>query len=487
MQIKKKKEHNRVPKVFISSTVKGIYSKDIGLKPYREEIYKMITTEFEWECACSGESDQYFWGSNLSACLNAVEYADLYIGIFWRRYGNLVARFGLPMTELEFYKALNLKKPMRIYVIDANYREYRLQLFLDWLKWEQYLCFCTLNELKEKIRSDLEDFGRRWPLKELIEKFVPPSYLDEIMKELNLLPLELPFLSQELCYKEFDKEFFLEKLQNMRARQSNHQYAEMLKEGWDAINMLRLRLPHKYKEFRNQWVAFLKLWEDACGWFGYIEGAFGSLWASNLIMEMYRLLEAWPLYNTGANMVASSLYALSTLKESKTPLLKEERWRKELTAQARKILQQSFDYNNFAFYRSDKISLGIWSVRGNIYRKLGNFEEAVKSHSTAIDLCISEEQYGMQCSHLGRSKILKGNKEGIKDLEKGAEICGKIETPSAIRTKKALGQGLAILSEWDRAEEETKKAFQLAKKMQLGHQVETIKASLKKIKEKKKI
>jgi len=484
MQITKYKQ---APRVFISSTVSGADSKDLGLKSYREKIHRMITTEFEWECVCSGESDQYFWGSNLSACLNAVKYTDLYIGIFWKRYGEPVVPLGLPMTELEFYTAMNSGRPMRIYVIDADYRERHLQLFIDWLKGEQYLCFCKLHELKERIRRDLEEFGRRWPSKELIAEFVPPFYLSEIMSKLKLLPLELPFLTEELECKRFDKEFVLEKLENMRIRQSSHQYVEMLKEGWDVINMLRLRPPHKYREFRNLWAEFLRFWEDACGWYGYIEGTFGSLSASKALRDIYRLLEAWPLYDSAASIISSSLYTLSTLKESKASFIENAGWRKELQTQARKILDQSLTYIQFPFYRSSKISSTVWSIRGNIYRQRGNFEEAVRSHLKAIGTCTSKEEYGMQLSHLGRAKILKGNREAIKDLEQGARICGKLDTPSAARAIKALGQGLVVLEEWDRADEEIRKALRLAKKMELGHQIETIKATLNRIREERAV
>ncbi len=62
MLIGQMKKHEQVPKVFISSTVKGIDPKDSGLKPYREEIYRIITSEFGWDCICSEESGQYFGG-----------------------------------------------------------------------------------------------------------------------------------------------------------------------------------------------------------------------------------------------------------------------------------------------------------------------------------------------------------------------------------------------------------------------------------------
>ncbi len=231
------------------------------------------------------------------------------------------------MTELEFYHAMNLRKPMRIYVIQDKYREQFLQLFLDLLKLEQYLCFCTLHELKAKIRKDLEEFGRRWPSKELIAEFVPPFYLDEVMRKLSVLPLELPFLTQELEYRRFDKDFVLEKLQKMRTKDLSHQYVEVLKEGWGVMNMLRLRpLSYKYREFCNLWVEFLKYWEDACGWYGYVEGTFGSVWASKALWETYRLLEAWPLYNSATSGVSSSLYTLSTLKEAKASFIEDLEW-----------------------------------------------------------------------------------------------------------------------------------------------------------------
>lgn len=477
---------HKVPKIFISSTIKGKAPSDPCLEPYRQEICKMITSEFGWESICFEENDKYFSGSNISACLNAVQYADLYIGIFWKRHGSLITPFCLPLTELEFYRALNLKKPMRIYVIESTTREPYLQLFLDWVKGERFLCFCNLNELKGNIRNFLNHFGNIWFSKKLVSLLVPPSYIDEVLKKLYILPMELTIIPKETVCNIFDKEFIIVKLKKMKLLQSNYKYDEIIKEGWEILNMLSLKPPVKNKEFYELWIEFLQLWENACSWYGYIDGTFGSLWAAKSLMEMYRMTEIWPLFNSAASIVSSSTYALATLKQSKSQFIEDSKWQHELQKQSENLLHQALDYINFSFLRGGITSSGVWSIKGNIYRKLGDFDKAIKSHLMAIDKCISDEGYGIQISHLGRAKILKGDKKGLKNLEEGMTICNDLQSPSKVRTLKALGQGLIKLRKLDRAEEIIKKALHLAKKRGLGHQLESIKAALEIIKKRKR-
>jgi len=453
---------DKVLQVFLSSTIKGKTPDDPGLEPYREKIRKMITSEFGWKCICSEENNVEFWGSNVSACLNAVGSADLYIGIFWKRYGTIITDSGLPLTEMEFYRALNLRKPMKIYVIESDQREPSLQLFLDWIKHNQFLVFCKTGELREKIRVDLEYFGKKWPSKKILSTFVPPSYLDEILKKLDLLPLELDVFDTKPRTGTFDKDFVLKKLENMKIFHTLYDYEVVIREGWEVLNMLRFRPPYKYKEFRGILISFLLLWENSCNWYGYIEGPFGSFWAAKSLREIYRLREAWSLLNSAASIVSSNIYAIATLKQSKSMFIK------------------------ISFYRGGTVSSAIWSIRGNINRKLGDFDEAIKCHLMARNRCTSDEGEGIQLSHLGRAKILKGDKEGLRDLEEGVKLCYQLPSPSSVRTLKALGQGLIKLRKLYKAEDVMKMAHEFAKERKLGHQLKSIEAMQELIKNKKK-
>lgn len=135
------KNNDNFPKVFLSSTIKGKTPYDPGLGPYRDKIRNMIINDFGWNCTLSEKDSSDFWGSNVSACLNAVSNSDLYIGIFWKRYGTIITDSGLPLTEMEFYRALNKRMPMKIYVIESSKRETSLQSLLDWVRHEQFLVF----------------------------------------------------------------------------------------------------------------------------------------------------------------------------------------------------------------------------------------------------------------------------------------------------------------------------------------------------------
>jgi tetratricopeptide (TPR) repeat protein len=238
--------------------------------------------------------------------------------------------------------------------------------------------------------------------------------------------------------------------------------------------MLRFRPPEGYPEFRGFWIALLTMWEDACNWYGYIQGSLGSLWAAKALREIFRLSEAWHLFNSSASVIASNLYALATSIEAKAECEEYSEWKRELSNQAREFLSRSLNCVNISFHREPALSVSTCSIRGNIYRKLGNYEEAIRSHRMALQRCTSDESRGMQISHMGRARILCNDKEGLSYLDEAVAICRDIKSPSEVRTLKALGQGLIVLKEYDRAEEITNKACELAEKRKLGHQLESL-------------
>ena len=465
-----------VPRVFLSSTVKGYAPDDPGLEPYRERIEELIVGKFGWRCLRSEGTGAGFWGTNVSACLNAVASADLFIGIFWKRYGLVIPASGLPLTEMEFYRALNMKKPMRLFVIKSEQKEPLLQVFLNWVSHEQFVIICDLDDLLQKIEEALEDFGSKWPSESLLSLLVPPFYIDEILTKLDLLPRELCIFRTEPKHDVFDKDLVSSKLERIKLLHELYAYEEVICEGWHVLSMLRFRPPDRCPEFRRFWISFLSMWEDACNWYGYIQGSLGSLWAAMTLREIYRLSEAWHLFNSSASTIASNIYAMATLIEAKAECENNPAWEHDLSNKARQFLFQSLDYVNISFHRGPTPSVAACSIRGNIYRKLGNYDKAIKSHLMAKERCTSDEGRGMQISHIGRAKILKNDKEGLKYLEEGVSICRDLESPSEVRTLKALGQGLIELKEYDRAEEISNKAYDLAEKKKLGHQLESLRA-----------
>lgn len=485
-------KYKRLPKVFISSTIKGVKRGDPGLEPYRQKLHKMITDEFKWDCICSGESDQYFWGPSLAACLNNVENSDLYIGIFWRRYGSIVIPHEISMTEFEFYRARNLRKPMRIYIIrdESNYREEQLKLFLDLTMSDPeiatYACFCDLSQLEEKVRIDLELFEKAFDSEEEIDKFVPPYYIDESLKMLDLLPSELIILKEPpLTKASFDKEFVLKKLKDMETNYSEYKFDGVLQNGWDVLNVLKLTPPGKYKEFRTLWARFLRLWSGACNWFGYIEGSMGSVWASKSLLEIYRILEDWSLFNSWVGGVSSTLYTLAGIKEAKTHGV-GGKWQKEFRKENMHLLKHALSCCNYAFSKSGTISGGLLSVRGNIHRELRNFKFAIADFQLAINIGGSEEYHASLLGDLGLTQIIKGDyRNGMRNLERGAKMCDRFKSPWKVRILKRFGEGLIVMQEWEEAEKEIKRVIHLGKQRKLGHQVITAISDLQIIKGKK--
>lgn len=332
---------------------------------------------------------------------------------------------------------------------------------------------------------DLKKFEEIWPSKDLLSELVPPSYLDEILTKLDLLPLELDIFDTKPMIGLFDKDLVLNKLEKMKAYRRLYNHEEAIREGWEILNMLRFKPPYEHKEFLEIWISFLLMWEDSCNWYGYIEGTLGSLWAAKTLRELYRFKEAWHLLNSSASIVSSNIYAIATLKQSKSMMIDKPNLKKDLLNQSNQLLEQSLDYIDLALIRSTIIPVSVWSIRGNLHRKLGKFEEAIKCHSMARKRCKSDESEGIQLSHLGRAKISKGDKQGLNDLREAVKLCKDLPSPSSVRTLKALGQGLIKLKKLDEAAEVTIKARNLARERKFGHQLESIEAMHEVIKNKK--
>jgi hypothetical protein len=174
------------PRVFVSGVVHG-------LKDYRERVRRIIEQEFGWEYVGS----ESFWGPALSACLTAVGHSDLYIGLFGRRAGSPVEPHELPMSELEYYSAVNARIPVRVFVIRCAFPEGRLDAFLTFLREEkelgQFLEVCNdRSDLEQKIRKDLAYFGELRN-QGMTARMVPPLILADMLAAIERRPGD-PFM-----------------------------------------------------------------------------------------------------------------------------------------------------------------------------------------------------------------------------------------------------------------------------------------------------
>lgn len=142
--------------VFISST-------SIDLQEHRKAVFDAIMQAGELGI------DMKYFGSRpddpVDVCLEAIEEADVLVGIYAMRYGWIPEGETRSITEMEFDHARVLGKPCLCYLLDDNapwppkFVEYEAKLKLDDFKKKigqlVYSTFTTPDNLAAKVASDL--------------------------------------------------------------------------------------------------------------------------------------------------------------------------------------------------------------------------------------------------------------------------------------------------------------------------------------------
>jgi len=143
-------------KVFISSTI-----TDLG--PEREAVKEGIRELYLDPIFAEGFGARP--GTPREECLKAVRESDIYIAIFWQRYGYITDR-GISATEEEYQEARGHDKPILIYVKEPARRELLLTRFLrdlqDYGTGHLYNTFSTPEELKEQVKRDVMRIVSHW-------------------------------------------------------------------------------------------------------------------------------------------------------------------------------------------------------------------------------------------------------------------------------------------------------------------------------------
>jgi formylglycine-generating enzyme required for sulfatase activity len=85
------------------------------------------------------------------ACLQFVEQADIYVGIFGVRYGSRDPRSGLNMTEIEYRHAVNLGRPRLLFVIDEERASVKPAYFEKDAEGQKLLRQLKADVLKERV------------------------------------------------------------------------------------------------------------------------------------------------------------------------------------------------------------------------------------------------------------------------------------------------------------------------------------------------
>ena len=161
-------------KVFISSTYRD-------LKNFRRQIWDDFTDEnielLGMEKFGAGTS------APLETCLVEIDKCDIYVGVIGYMYGSVEEKTLKSFTQLEYEKALELKREILIYLmheealtfpkfVDTGDSALRLQTFKkDLLKHTVYY-FKEPDELSRRIYTDIKKLEPKFPL-----KFVRPREL----------------------------------------------------------------------------------------------------------------------------------------------------------------------------------------------------------------------------------------------------------------------------------------------------------------------
>ncbi|MBM4430721.1 MAG: DUF4062 domain-containing protein, partial [Chloroflexi bacterium] len=133
-------------KVFLSSTW-------IDLKEHRRAVIdawerlRHQGLDVEWR------GMEYFGArddSPANTCLEAVDWADVYVGIFGLRYGSIDPQRGISMTEAEYRHAASRGKHRLLFLIDEQYAQATMSQYAE----EDAQARAKLQKLKADVRAD---------------------------------------------------------------------------------------------------------------------------------------------------------------------------------------------------------------------------------------------------------------------------------------------------------------------------------------------
>jgi tetratricopeptide (TPR) repeat protein len=472
----------RAPTVFISSVV-------LGLEEQREKLCRIVTDEYGWSCNASGISDQAFGGAPRSACFNAIEDSDLYLGLFWKRSGSLVTPHNLFMTEMEFYHALNLRKSMRIYVLEAHSRDEYLRLFLDHVTNEpeegQYVRFCKgAADLYRRVREDLQYFGKFWFQGKL--PWQPPIFLKDEVQAAGVL-FQSHIIPPKVRNVIFDRDWFVERVSDMRDYHDRLEFTLAVEVGTQIMDAFLLtQALRRKKELLSLWAEFLRMWADSCAWLGKIDGYFGAVWAAKQRRQTYRRMEAWGAMNESVALITNCVYVHANLKKIKAVYTSSPAWRDQFNKEHHFALQRAATYDEQYVAR---ISYPEHFYRPYILREMGDYDRAVADLKKLLAHRINRDEMSFinLKSHLGTTLILKGRqqhlpgalKEGLQLLlESGVAAGDHFSSPHYLTVMKKAAAGILLTGDAVEAERILRPLYDEALRRKLFHQAWAIHAIL---------
>ncbi|HEX8174054.1 MAG TPA: DUF4062 domain-containing protein [Pyrinomonadaceae bacterium] len=443
----------RKPVVFLSSVFRD-------LKQHRDRIYRIITEEFGWECNAYESHSEEYVGSTEKACLNKVEACDLFIGVFWKHSGSVIPHDNVYITEMEYYRARNLRKPMRMYVVNAGPEDADadLEYFIkSMMEPDNGLCieFCKdFHELITKLKKGLDYFGDCWE-KGDVAHWVPSFLIDKILKDRGFLIenselYRLPRRAQVMAGP-VDMRHFRRKVELMRSDYERSEFQRAGEIGSELLlDFLNAGISFEKKELLPLWTDFLRMWAGTCTWLNILNVPYGGVWAARILRETYQAQEHWASFHDSASLLSHVHYvqACSTKDESlfmgvrptRRKRFQDER-RAIISIQAgleekrQQLLRKALDYDKMFVTRSKPKYLYLY--RAYIYQVMGDYEQAISDFERMIyyyQESSDDFSYINTLADFGGTKVLRAIndkvskstkskliKDGLRSLQKAHE------------------------------------------------------------------
>lgn len=479
------------PSIFISSTH--------SLRAHREEVCRVVIDEFGWGAKASGVAEARFGGETKASCVAEVETADLYLGIFGRRSGELVVPHSVTWTEMEFYHALNLRKPMLLYVLNAPGRDRYSSLFVRMLGKEPrggvFFRACDgLDDLLRQARGDLEEFGRRRAAGETF--WVPPPFLKDELRQLGVFADEYASLTSQAPpgARHLDGEQVREGLARMQQHYDRLEFPEAAAVGAELLGpLLRGAGGGRRREPLEMLSKFLLMWAGSCTWLGYVGGSFGAVWAAHARRESYRRLEAWNLFNQSAALITNCLYVLSSFESISAAHSGSAGSKKYHHGRRKALLKTALLYDDWYLARAGSAHPSYH--RSSILRELGDYDAAAEElkrllrHPLTrgnINSASGEVNEANYTSYLGLTTALGGAekgmpgavREGVRVLRQAeASIKRQYHSPYYVNVMRRVAEGLLLAGEKEEAESLLRELHAEAVGRKLLHQAALLRAT----------
>ena len=436
-------QHYRKPVIFLSSVFGGFLSQ-------RQKLRGIITNEFNFQCLTYESDAERFGGAPRRACLQAVDSADLYIGVFWKRAGSMIPHDNLTLTELEYYRARKNRKLLRIYVLEADAArvELNLKIFLETIKEpDNGICiqFCKdFGGLQSVLKRDLDHFGECW-YQGTTPSWHPSFLTDRILRHFGFLLNHASLYHLPANYVNnhgiwTDQEYCEEQVSEMEHHYSRCEFLRCGEIGSQLlVAFLNLHSTVSTDSISQLWIRFLSMWTGTCTWLNILSVPYGSVWAARVLGEIYEAQEDWPSHFDNASLLSHVNYVEAcSLEDEKQNLhmlpslssdsFREERrdmrkLQQELERQRQDRLNKALNYYKLFMARFRPPYLNLY--RAYIYQVQGHYDQAIRDFT----LMATDRFYGQHelsyldaIADLGTTKILKAKRHRISGSSKGRLI-----------------------------------------------------------------